>query len=203
MGVWGVWGFFGCFCFWFVFCCFVFFVFCLLFFFCFFFVFLGNGVRTHVNSKGKMPSTGGSEKGRTCEATSRRTQKEKKKEEEEEENRFTNVQTQGIYSWDRRRRRRKKIGSQTSKRKASFLNEIASLGFSPLIIDLTTQTEYDHRTRTSQQPDNSVKIHSELCEIIGAQTFTFLHSCKFSSRPRSLRLVSKLSSSVVSIITRN
>ena len=28
--------------------------------------FLGNGVRTHVNSKGKIPSTRGSEDGQTC-----------------------------------------------------------------------------------------------------------------------------------------
>ena len=34
---------------------------------------IGNGVRTHVNSKGKIPSTGGSEKGRTCDAVSHRT----------------------------------------------------------------------------------------------------------------------------------
>ena len=30
--------------------------------------FLGNGVRTHVNSKGKIPATGGSEEGGTCDA---------------------------------------------------------------------------------------------------------------------------------------
>ena len=35
--------------------------------------FLGNGVRTHVNSKGKIPSTRGSEEGRTRAAASRRT----------------------------------------------------------------------------------------------------------------------------------
>ena len=35
--------------------------------------FRGNGVRTHVNSKGKMPSTGGSEEGRICDAASQRT----------------------------------------------------------------------------------------------------------------------------------
>ena len=35
--------------------------------------FLGNGVRTHVNSKGKIPSTGGSEEGRTHDAASRKT----------------------------------------------------------------------------------------------------------------------------------
>ena len=34
---------------------------------------LGNGVRTHVNSKGKIPSTGGSEEDRTCDTASRRT----------------------------------------------------------------------------------------------------------------------------------
>ena len=34
---------------------------------------LWNGVRTHVNSKGKIPSTGGSEEARTCDAASRRT----------------------------------------------------------------------------------------------------------------------------------
>ena len=34
---------------------------------------LGNGVRTHVNSKGKIPSTGGSEADRTRDAASRRT----------------------------------------------------------------------------------------------------------------------------------
>ena len=34
---------------------------------------LGNGVRTHVNSNGKIPSTGGSEEGRTPDAASRRT----------------------------------------------------------------------------------------------------------------------------------
>ena len=33
----------------------------------------GNGVRTHVISKGKIPSTGGSEQHRTCDAASRRT----------------------------------------------------------------------------------------------------------------------------------
>ena len=31
---------------------------------------LGNGVRTHVNSKGKIPSTGSSEQDRTCDAAS-------------------------------------------------------------------------------------------------------------------------------------
>ena len=36
--------------------------------------FFGNGVRTYVNSKGeKIPSTGGSEEDRTCDAASRRT----------------------------------------------------------------------------------------------------------------------------------
>ena len=35
--------------------------------------FWGNGVRTHVNSKGKIPSTGGSEEVRTRDAASRRT----------------------------------------------------------------------------------------------------------------------------------
>ena len=34
---------------------------------------LGNGVRTHVNSKCKIPSTGGSEQDRTCNAASHRT----------------------------------------------------------------------------------------------------------------------------------
>ena len=34
---------------------------------------LGNGVRTHVNSKGKIPSTGGSEEDRTRNTTSSRT----------------------------------------------------------------------------------------------------------------------------------
>ena len=34
---------------------------------------LGNGVRTHVNSKGKIPSTGGQEQDRTRDATSCRT----------------------------------------------------------------------------------------------------------------------------------
>ena len=33
----------------------------------------GNGVRTHVNPKRKVPSIGGSEEGRTRDATSRRT----------------------------------------------------------------------------------------------------------------------------------
>ena len=33
----------------------------------------GNGVRTHVNSKGKIPSTGGSEQDRTRDAASCRT----------------------------------------------------------------------------------------------------------------------------------
>ena len=35
--------------------------------------FWGNGVRTHLNSKGKIPSTGGSEEIRTRDAASRRT----------------------------------------------------------------------------------------------------------------------------------
>ena len=35
--------------------------------------FMGNGVRNHVNSKGKIPSTRRSEKGRTCDAALRRT----------------------------------------------------------------------------------------------------------------------------------
>ena len=35
--------------------------------------FLGNGVRIHVNSKRKIPCTGGSEEGQTCDATSCRT----------------------------------------------------------------------------------------------------------------------------------
>ena len=35
--------------------------------------FLGNGVRTHVNSKGKIPSTGGSEEGHTRDAALRTT----------------------------------------------------------------------------------------------------------------------------------
>ena len=35
---------------------------------------LGNGVRTHVNSEGKLHSAGGSEEGRTCDAASRRTE---------------------------------------------------------------------------------------------------------------------------------
>ena len=35
--------------------------------------FKGSEVRTHVNSKGTIPSTGGSEKGWKCEAASRRT----------------------------------------------------------------------------------------------------------------------------------
>ena len=35
--------------------------------------FLGNGVINHVNSKGKIPSTGGSEKGQTRDAALRRT----------------------------------------------------------------------------------------------------------------------------------
>ena len=34
---------------------------------------LENGVRTHVNSKGKIPSTGGSQEDRTCVTASRRT----------------------------------------------------------------------------------------------------------------------------------
>ena len=36
--------------------------------------FLGNGVRTHVNSKGNIPSTGGSEEGGTCDTASSRTE---------------------------------------------------------------------------------------------------------------------------------
>ena len=32
--------------------------------------FWGNGVRTHVDSKGKIPSMGGSEEGQTCDAAS-------------------------------------------------------------------------------------------------------------------------------------
>ena len=35
--------------------------------------FVGNGGRTHVNSKGKIPSTGGSEEGQNCDAALRRT----------------------------------------------------------------------------------------------------------------------------------
>ena len=35
--------------------------------------FLENGVRTHENSKGKIPSTGGSEDGQTRDSASRRT----------------------------------------------------------------------------------------------------------------------------------
>ena len=35
--------------------------------------FLGNGMRTHVNSKGKLPSTGGSDEGQTRDVVSRRT----------------------------------------------------------------------------------------------------------------------------------
>ena len=35
--------------------------------------FWGNGVRTHVNSKGKIPSTRGSEEGQTCNSASCRT----------------------------------------------------------------------------------------------------------------------------------
>ena len=35
--------------------------------------FWGNGVRTHVNSKGKFPSTGASEQDQTHDSTSRRT----------------------------------------------------------------------------------------------------------------------------------
>ena len=38
---------------------------------------LGNGVRTHVNPKGKIPSTGGSEEDRTRDAASRRTARQK------------------------------------------------------------------------------------------------------------------------------
>ena len=37
-------------------------------------VFVGNGVRTHVNSKGKSPLPDGSEQGRTCDAALDRTQ---------------------------------------------------------------------------------------------------------------------------------
>ena len=33
----------------------------------------GNGARNHVNSKGKIPSTGGSEEVRTCNTVSHRT----------------------------------------------------------------------------------------------------------------------------------
>ena len=33
----------------------------------------GDGVRTHINSKGKIPSTGGSEEGRTRDAVLHRT----------------------------------------------------------------------------------------------------------------------------------
>ena len=36
--------------------------------------FVGNGVKTHVNSKGKIPSTGGSEEGWTCDSASCRTE---------------------------------------------------------------------------------------------------------------------------------
>ena len=35
--------------------------------------FMGNGVRSHVNSEGKISSTGGSEEVRTCDAAPRRT----------------------------------------------------------------------------------------------------------------------------------